>query len=258
MKTLMKILAGFVMVIVLGIGAIFFFTADMVTTADGFFTSVKNDKLEEAYSYLSEDFRAGTSEAELQNFLDQNGIADFKEADWQSRSVNGGRGKLTGSLTTNSGGVVPITLNFVKGADDWKIYAIEKPAAGIQQEVTTAEMPSEQQQVQLVSESMLAFAESLNAGNMTRFHSHVSNLWQQQFSPEKFEQAFSAFLGKGLDLTFLKGMSPLFSTKPVINDEGLLIIRGHYPTEPKKVFFEQKYIYEGLGWKLAGFSADIK
>lgn len=258
MNTFFKILAALAAVVALAVGAIFYFTADMVSSAEGFFTAIKRNNLDEAYGYLSEDFRTNTSKAELGHFLGANGIDDIRQADWQSRSVNGGRGKLTGSVTTENNGVVPLSLSFVKSRDGWKIYSIEKPASGIRTESGAQEMPSERQQVRLVSESMHVFAESLNDGNMIRFHSHVSGLWQQQFSPENFEESFAPFFGKGLDLTVLKDLSPQFTTRPMINDEGVLIIKGQYPTKPKKVFFEQKYIYEGLGWKLVGFSADIK
>ena len=56
----------------------------------------------------------------------------------------------------------------------------------------------------------------------------------------------------------LDNYSPQFSSKPTIDDNGVLVIAGHYPTKPNQVYFQQKYIYEGLGWKLIGFSADIK
>ena len=258
MKTLAKVLAGFVGVIILAIGAVFFFTSGMVDIADEFFLAMKDEDVETAYSYLSDDFRAGVSKAELIEFMEKNGLANFDEANWQSRSINGGRGELVGSISTSTGGVVPITLSFVKGQDGWKIYAVQKPSSGLQTEAADGQVPSEADQVQLVRESMHVFAVAVNEGSMARFHAHTSNLWQQQFSVEDFDEAFSAFYDLGADLTVLDNYSPRFDSAPSFDEEGFLVIAGHYPTKPNQMHFEQKYIYEGLGWKLTGFSARIK
>jgi len=258
MNKLVKILLGIVGVFVLAMVTIFFFTADMVKSADAFFTAAKNRDMNKAYTYLSEDFQASTSRSDLESYFEKNLIYKFKEASWESRSINGGRGSLIGSITTESGGVVPITLSFVKGEDGWKIYSILKPSPGIQEETSSAEMPSEQEQVQLVSKSMQIFAESVNEKTMAKFHSYVSNLWQQQFTIEKFDEVFGAFYDMGVDLTVLDTYSPQFKVKSSIDENGVLVIAGHYPTKPKQVHFEQKYIYEGLGWKLMGFRINIQ
>lgn len=256
MKTLLKALLGIVVVFVLALGAIFIFTADMVTSADEFFAAVKNRDMEKAYTFLSEDFQASTSQADLEQFLEKNLIHKFREASWESRSINGGRGTLTGSITTESGGVVPITLNFVKGDNGWKIYSIQKPASGIQEEATPLQLPSENEQVALVHESTMVFAESVRERNMAIFHSHVSNLSQQQLNVETLEEAFSSFYG--LDLTVLEKLAPTFNGKPTLDENGVMLISGFYPTKPQQLHFEHQYIYEGLGWKLMAFSVNIK
>lgn len=131
MKTLAKVLLGIVGVIALAIAAVFYLTADMTTVADEFFRAVKTNDMDKAYTYLSDDFKAGTSKAELHDFMVSSSLSKFKEASWQSRSFHGNRGQLVGSITTVSGGVVPVTLSFVKGEGGWRIYSIQKPSAGI-------------------------------------------------------------------------------------------------------------------------------
>lgn len=258
MKKLGKILLGIVGVFIIAMAAVFFFTADMVTSADKFFAAVKSKDMKEAYTYLSEDFQAGVSQSDLTLFLKQQRMDTFKEVSWGSRSINGSSGSLTGTITNESGGVIPITLSFVKGEEGWKIHYIQKESSGIQEESSPRQMPSEQKLVQLVSKSMHVFAESVNAKSMTIFRTHVSNLWQKQFTVEQFDQAFGNFYDTGINLTVLEKYSPQFSAKPKVNEDGVLIITGHYPTKPSQVKFTQKYIYEGLSWKLLGFSIDVE
>ncbi len=84
-KTFAIILAGVVASIALAVVAVFYFTAGMVGVVDEFFLAVKNENVESAYSYLSDDFKAGTSGAELVAFMEKNQLDDFDEANWQSR-----------------------------------------------------------------------------------------------------------------------------------------------------------------------------
>lgn len=258
MKKLVKILVTVVGVIALGLGAVFYFTSDMVSIADDFFSSARDGDIATAYSLLSEDFQATTTQAELSAFLENNRLVNYQDANWHDRSINGGRGELTGSVTTSSGGVVPISISFVKGADSWKIYSIQKPASGLQTESAPIQMPAEPEQVELVRSAIRVFAESINQGSMQGFYDHSSNLWQRQTTVEELDQAFVEFYNLGADLTFLDEYSPVFDPLPLLNDDGVLVLSGYYQTTPNQFYFEQKYVYEGLGWKLIGFSSDIR
>ena len=108
--------------------------------------------------------------------MESSSLSKFKEASWQSRSFHGNRGQLVGSITTESDGVVPVTLSFVKGESGWKMYSIQKPHAGVQVESSHIQIPTEEEQVRLVAEAMHVFAESVKEKSMGKFHSHISNL----------------------------------------------------------------------------------
>jgi hypothetical protein len=257
-KTFLKILAAIGAVVVIAIVVVMFMTAGMSNTADKFFLAVKSNNYDEAYSLLSEDFKSNTSKDQLKSYMVNNSFSKFKEASWGSRSINGGRGELVGSVTTDSDGVIPISIGFIKGENDWKIYSIKKPASGIQEETETATMPSEKEQIKLVSETFHIFAVSVKEKSMSKMFNHVSNLWQKQFSIAKFDETFGSYYQFGDDLMVLDHHSPQFSDKASINEDGVLLLKGLYPTKPKQVHFEQEYIYEGLSWKLTRFNIDIK
>ncbi len=257
MKKFLKVLLGIAVIVVLGITAVFYFTSDMVKVADDFFNAVKSGDISKAYSYLSDDFKANTSQEALSDFLSKNGLNAFKSASWQNRSISGGRGELTGSINTESGGVAPIKLSLVKGESGWKIYSIEKPQAGIQDQ-KAGQFPTESDQVKLVAETMHVFALCVNEKSMAKFHAYSSSLMQKQYAPQKLDEAFAPFYKTGKDFTVLDNLSPVFDEKPSLNTEGVLVIKGHYPTKPSQVFFKQEYIYEGLGWKVLGLSVEIK
>lgn len=258
MRKLIKILAIVGAVVLLGLGGVIYFTAGMVDTAEKFFTCLRDDQYQQAYGLLSRDFKATTSMDELKAYVAKNGMNDYRAASWDNRSINGSRGTLTGSITTESGEVIPVTLNFVKGESGWKIYSLEKPSSGLLDESNNHTIPDEKEQVRLVAKSMHEFAESVNQKSMQQFHQYISNLWRSQFSVKQLDDAYGSLYASGTDLTVLDRLSPQFTQKASIDENGVLLLQGVYPTRPSKVSFSQKYIYEGFGWKLMGFNINIK
>jgi hypothetical protein len=118
MKTFLKVLVGLavlisvVIAVLAGIG--FYATSGMTDTANEFFRAVKQQDMTKAHGYLAAEFKASTDEAALKTFLSQSAILNFKETSWSGRSLSDGRGDLRGSITTETGGYVPIRVVLVK------------------------------------------------------------------------------------------------------------------------------------------------
>lgn len=254
MKNLLKIVIGLASVFVLGIAFVFYLTAGMADSANSFFMAIKNGDISKAHSYLSEDFKTSTDEVALKEFLSTSALVNFKEASWSSRQVSGGIGELNGAVTTNSGGIVPLKLIFVKENDDWKIYAIQKPTAGLHQEEASPSIPTEKEQEALVQRAIFDFGTSINNRDMTVFRNSISTTWQKQVTKEQLEEAFSEFYESGGDFTVLSVLRPKIDPVSGFGDNGELILTGYFLSGKHKVTFTQKYIYQGIAWKLFGFS----
>jgi len=257
MKTALKVIIGIAGVIVLGVAAIFYFTNALVATADGFFQAVGRQDMAAARGYLAEDFKANTDDAALRAFLSRSALLHFKEASWSNRQVSVGRGELRGSITTDSGGVVPITLTFVKENDAWKIYSIQKPTAGALSGEGADAVPTPAEQVALARRTMDDFAESVRAGNMQHFRASTSQLWQKQFPLQKFEDAFGSAYGMKSAFDAIAGQQPELEPASALAKHGVLLIEGSFAGKSDKVDFDAKYILEGADWKLIGFHFKI-
>lgn len=258
MKRWVKALIGFAVVLVVAVFAVFRSTSGMVETADAFLEAVRQQDISKAHSYLAEDFKASTDETALQDFLSKGAILDFKEASWSNRQVSGGQGELEGSIETETGGVVPIRMTFVKENDAWKIYAIQKPTAGLQPADSSPAMPAESDQVALVKQSMHDFIVSVENKSMEHFHGTVSRLWQEQHTSEQLDQAFQSIIDSDADWGVLNSVEPMISAESKVDENGVLLLVGYYPTSPSQVIFEQKYIFEGVAWKLIGFNIEAR
>src|SRR5688500_19073363 len=104
----------------------------MSDAANAFFRAVQAKDTATAKSYLSEGFRAETSDAELEQFLEANALTTFADATWSRREISGGTGELEGTVTTANGGTIPLKLVLVKEGGAWKLHGITKTAGGVQ------------------------------------------------------------------------------------------------------------------------------
>ena len=270
MKKFLKILAIVAVVIAVILGIVSFATSGMRTTADDFFGAVKQQDMTKARSYLSEEFKASTNEAALKEFLSKSALLNFKEASWSERSVNGDRGELNGSITTETGGHIPIKLIFFKEKETWKIYGLQKPTAGLQSSEpvlqtdttpaspSTPSIPNSEEQITLSRQSMHDFAVSVKNKDMEHFRSTISKIWQSQYSTAQLNEAFGKVLKADIDLTVVDPIKPILDGDAKVNEKGVLTIKGHYPTKPSTLSFECNYVYEGIAWKLSGFYFHIK
>ena len=258
MKKFLKIILIFLVIVVLGIAAVFYATADLPKAADDFFKSVKHKDMDHAYSLVSEDFKSGTSKDQLRQFLDENSMSNYASTFWDNRSINGDRGSLKGTLNSADGTKVPLEINFIKSAAGWKIYSIHKPLSGVSGLKETLQVPNEANLIRLVNETIELFGNAVTAQSMAGLFEEISQLWRRQTTVEQLDKAFDSFYGNPFDFKNLAGLKPAFTGEPYINDDGVLIISGFYPTSQAKLVFELKYFKEGLSWKLLGVNIELK
>jgi hypothetical protein len=65
-------------------------------------------------------------------------------------------------------------------------------------------------------------------------------------------------MDSGANWPVLDSFQPVISSEARVDENGVLLIAGHYPTQPSQVNFEQKFIYEGVSWRLIGFKIQAK
>ena len=113
-----------------------------------------------------------------------------------------------------------------------------------------SKMPTERGLEVLVKSSLLSFNDANVTGNYTVFHAKLSKPFRQQFSPEKLKETFKEFAEKDIDIDIIAAMKPTYEPEPMIDDNGKLIVKGYFPTEPARVVFELDFIPSDAEWKL--------
>jgi hypothetical protein len=123
----------------------------------------------------------------------------------------------------------------------------------------SAEIPEEANLKSMTENSLVSFGRAVKKKNFSGFYDEIASVWQNQTTPEKLEEGFRDFLDKKIDLpSAIKGMEPVFNHAAAIDSDGVLVIKGYYPTKPNRVIFELKYLEEEGDWKLVGVDVNLK
>lgn len=111
-------------------------------------------------------------------------------------------------------------------------------------------VPSDRALEALVKVSLLTFNDANVTGNYEVMHAKLSKPFRQQFSPEKLQEIFKEFSEKSIDFDIIAAMKPSYDPKPSIDDDGKLLVKGTFPTEPSRLAFELDFIPSDGEWKL--------
>lgn len=219
--------------------------------ADNFFLALAAAETNQAHAYLARETRESFDEKALKRFLLRSEMLRPTKAVWRPPIVQDDAGLLVGEVTNARGRTQIVTVQVVREVDGWKLAAI-KP--GMPNEY---QLPDRDEQIRLAKQAVLVFGESVANKSMNVFHAFVSQAWRAQKSVEQFDESYGSFFSLPGDIRVLADYRPEFDPEPTLVDAQLSLV-GYFPTEPNRLVFKQTYIYEGLGWKLIGFSAAIQ
>ena len=196
----------------------------------------------------------------FQSFLDKGyDISNIAKADpvfdGPARIDSNGVLAVSGSYPTKPNKVI-FKLKYLQEKSAWKLVGINVQVLPFVEK--TGPVPTDKEAKRLALDSLLAFDKALQAKNFDSFYRHIAKLWQAQTTSEKLKQIFQPFLDQDASISGISDVDPVFDTKPAIDNDGFLILKGSYPTQPSTVFFELKYVYEDELWELVGINVNVK
>src|ERR1700712_5265707 len=120
------------------------------------------------------------------------------------------------------------------------------------------DMPSPFVQELLVKSILVTLNDAVFADNFAVFHAKISKPFREQFPPEKLRAIFTDLIEKHAVLVAV-GASPMVSDEEAkIDEQGVLRLKGHFDTAPKKVKYQLGFIPSDGLWKLSGVTIDIE
>jgi hypothetical protein len=149
---------------------------------------------------------------------------------------------------------VSFKLSYVYESSAWKILSINVQVVP----VVESKVPAENELKKLTLDSLLLFNVAIQTKNFTDFYDKIAKLWQKEITPDKLRSIFQSFIDQKINISSIARLEPTFEGTPSVNDDGFLVIKGFYPTQPSYVYFQLKYAYEDDSWKLVGINVEVK
>ena len=257
-----------VVLLLIAAGLVFFvfgLTKPMVEEGEKFLATVGAGSTEAAYGMASATLRSTQSKEEFTKAVSGLGLGGYQSASWSNRTINNDRGVIEGTATTAGGGSVPLKIELIKEDGTWRVLSITGPAAGArsgpiiedQPAAATPKVPAADDAAAMVLASLADFNAAVQAKSFESFHAGIAKIWQQQTTAEKLLEAFQPLIDAGVNIEPAGKTTPVFKSPPAVNEDGVLVLDGHCPTTPNKVYFTLKYIGEGGAWKLFGVHVNV-
>jgi hypothetical protein len=120
-----------------------------------------------------------------------------------------------------------------------------------------SKVPSERALEALVKTTLLTFNDANVTGNYEVFHAKLSKPFREQFPVERLARRFQEFNKKNIDFDVIAALKPSYDPAPKVDDEGRLLVKGHFPTEPLRVNFDLAFIPSDGEWKLISINVKI-
>lgn len=118
-------------------------------------------------------------------------------------------------------------------------------------------VPSERALEALVKTTLLTFNDANVTGNYEVFHAKLSKPFREQFPVERLARRFQDFNKKHIDFDIIAALKPTYDPAVRVDDEGRLLVKGHFPTEPLRVNFDLALIPSDGDWKLISINVKI-
>jgi len=236
---------------------VFTLTQPVVDATQEFLALLGQGKLAEAYASTASGYRARQDEASFTLGVKQLGLTDYASASWHNRSIKNLEGSVEGAVTNKAGGTTPVSIQLVKEDGKWKVVGVRYAGIELVTIKAPTPMPADAELRRMTLEALLDFNQAVKAKDFAPFHDKLSETLKKQTSAQSLQKDFQEFIDKNIDIEAVKNVGPLFAPVPALNDKGVLVIAGHYPTEPLPVRFNLQYSHEAGGWKLQGITVNV-
>jgi hypothetical protein len=151
---------------------------------------------------------------------------------------------------------VTFDLTYVYESSAWKLLGLNVKATPFVENM--GKVPTDKELKTLALDSLLLFNAAIQTKSFESFYGKIAKLWQKEATPEQLLEIFQSFIDKEINIASIAKLAPTFEGTPTVNEDGLLVIKGSYPTQPSKVVFQLKYVYEDENWKLVGINVQVK
>ncbi len=125
MKKFLKFVGILIVLLVVALGALMYFTSDATQSVNDFFTAIKTGDYSRARNYLSGVLKGEMPANRLENLFPPSRYSLYEKCSWSSREVTAdGTATLKGSIIFTDNTRIPAEIHLIKEGEKWKILSI--------------------------------------------------------------------------------------------------------------------------------------
>jgi hypothetical protein len=110
----------------------------------------------------------------------------------------------------------------------------------------------------LVRSTIVAFNQANLTGNFSVLRDLGSLEFQRVNTEQELAAQFSQFRALNLDIGLVTLYEPVFTPQPVIDQNGLMQLKGYFPTQPIRIEFDLVFALMEGRWRLQQISVNAK
>lgn len=240
---------------------------------DDFFGQLQKKNYKEAYASTSVAFQAQLGAKQFEAIVRDTNLDTPLAIAWTTQTTSNKEVILKGVAQTGNS-ETEFYADLLKEYGAWRLYSLSTPATDDPKKLVdifnrmnhgltfndtfTRKVPNDEEARALVTDTVQKFNECLHKKDFKSFYEYTSALWQAQTSEEQVSKAFKGFIDNNITLDYLKDTKAVFDEPPRFDSDGHLLIKGYYPTQPNRVVFSFKYIFELPKWRLLGVTLKME
>jgi hypothetical protein len=248
--------------------------SDPLEAAKLFFQQVSSGQAQVAYQNAAFGFQAQRTATVFEAAAKEMGLVESPGAEFEPPQIEGRTAKIRARVQTKEGKTLPLIVTLTRESTKWQVYSLKSPPSeetGISEnrftlvgkapaftDAATQPVPPETDLRKLVKENLLRFNEAIASKSFDAFYESVSLKWQDQLTKGQLQRAFQPFIDKHIDLSAIDKADPIWDSPVSVGTDGLMVLSGYYPTEPYRVHFSLKFLYELPTWKLFGIDVNLR
>jgi hypothetical protein len=254
---------------------------DPVSAANAFFATIETGDPHAAYDSAAFGFQATQSFDGFVSNARTLGLVGGKPPVWTTKNLAADQAQLDGTMAASDGHQVNVSVTMTPDGGAWKLFSL-KTANGIADsedhfsvvgketgfnDVYHQPMPGPAKLDALVQKTLADFNGAVQAGNFHDFYGTLAQQWKDGqrstgqaadgITETILNRHFQAFIERKVNIGAITGLKPVYDIPPQIDEDGLLQLKGHFPTRPYQLNFELQYIYELPEWKLFGIDVTL-
>lgn len=234
--------------------------------AERLFLELRSGGAQKAYDSAAFAFQARQPFKLFETNIRELGLTDAKGAKVSLEENSGREAKVDAEVTGPNGEKLALKVKLQQEGGKWKLFALNSsrdPSTGFNQnrfsvvgkgaafhDPVSLPKPDDYVARLLVEESMTLFADGVTQKSFRELYRNISEKWQEQVSPAQLQRAFQGFIDAGVDVAQIVSLQPVLDQAPTLTSEGLLVLVGHYPSQPARLAFKLSFIHEQPNWKL--------